>query len=106
MACGAAVVSLVKLIERAFQWEARVRGGKSMQDIADHEKLHRSYVGRVVRLAFLAPDIIEAILEGRHKPDLKVKRFFADLPMDWAEQRQMLGFPAQWRARTMRTSPR
>jgi hypothetical protein len=48
-----------------------------------------------VRLAFLAPDIVEAILEGRHKPDLKVKRFFSELPMDWAEQRQVLGFPAR-----------
>jgi hypothetical protein len=87
--------SLVKLLECAFQWETQVRGGQSMQGIADQEKLDRSYVGRVVRLAFLAPDIVEAILEGCHKPDLKVKRFFADLPMDWAEQRQLLGFPAQ-----------
>src|SRR6185437_1138744 len=85
--------SLLKLLERAFQWEAQVRGGKSMQDIAKQEKLDRSYVTRVVRLAFLAPDIVEAILEGRHKPDLKVKRFFTDMPIAWAEQRRVLGFP-------------
>jgi len=43
-------------------------------------------------LAFLAPDIIQAIYEGRQPPGLKIKRLCAQLPFDWAEQRRVLGF--------------
>lgn len=46
-------------------------------------------------LAWLAPDITEAILEGRQPRGLTVKRLLAKLPMDWEEQRWVLGFDAQ-----------
>jgi hypothetical protein len=44
------------------------------------------------RLAWLAPDIVEAILDGRQPKALTVKRLLAKLPMDWADQRRALGF--------------
>jgi site-specific DNA recombinase len=53
-----------------------------------------SYVTRVFRLAFLAPDIIEAILQGKQPPELSVRKLMDDtrLPLNWNEQRVRLGF--------------
>jgi hypothetical protein len=49
-----------------------------------------SYVTRLVRLTFLAPDITASILSGQHDPDLTVSSLMADtrLPLDWTEQRR------------------
>ncbi len=49
---------------------------------------------RIARLAFLAPDIITAILEGRQPPSLTPRRLMkhAAIPLDWKDQRKALGF--------------
>jgi site-specific DNA recombinase len=51
-------------------------------------------IGRRIRLAFLAPDIVEAILEGRQPADLNLTRLkqLGQLPLAWADQRSLLGF--------------
>ncbi len=67
----------------------------SPSKIAARENLSKGYVMRVLPLAFLVPDIVQAIYEGRQPPDLKVKRLCAQLPLDWSEQRRTLGFPAR-----------
>ncbi len=61
--------------------------------IARQEGLTRSYVCRVLRLAFLAPDITEAILDGRQPAELTAERLVrcSDLPLCWQEQRRVLG---------------
>jgi len=53
-----------------------------------------SYGSRLLRLAFLAPDIVLTIFEGRQPKELSTSRLIAmtDLPLDWVEQRQVLGF--------------
>jgi hypothetical protein len=53
-----------------------------------------SYATRLFRLTLLAPDIVSAILSGRHPPELTARRLMDDtrLPLDWNEQRQRLGF--------------
>ena len=88
--------ALVKVLCRAHDWFARLATGKvqSAADIARDEGLTRSYVTRVVRLAFLAPDITEAILGGRQPPDLNAERLVrrSRLPLDWDDQRRLLGF--------------
>ena len=63
-------------------------------ELARHEKLNRSYYSRVVRLAYLAPDITRAILEGRQPPGLSAARLIehSGLPVTWPEQRKALGF--------------
>jgi site-specific DNA recombinase len=50
---------------------------------------------RVLRLAYLAPDIIEAIVEGRQPPELTANKLvrFKNFPLDWPGQREALGFP-------------
>jgi site-specific DNA recombinase len=51
---------------------------------------------RYLRLAFLAPDIVEAIVAGRQPPGISVRKLTNDsqLPSDWVEQRRLLNFPA------------
>jgi len=67
----------------------------SFRQIAKRENLSAGYVSRVMPLAFLAPDIVQAIYEGRQAADLKVKALSAHLPIEWTEQRRVLGFPAR-----------
>jgi hypothetical protein len=48
---------------------------------------------RVLRLSFLAPDLIEAILNGWQPPELTLERFRRPIPLEWARQRQYFSFP-------------
>jgi site-specific DNA recombinase len=89
-------IVLIKTIALAHDWFHRLRTGQapSVHDIAKAESVDRSHVSRVLRLAFLAPDIVEAIVDGRHPVELTAKRLLLreDLPLHWREQRQRLGF--------------
>jgi site-specific DNA recombinase len=49
-------------------------------------------VRRILRLVYLAPDVVLAIAEGRHPPTLVLQRLLRPIPLAWAEQRQTLGF--------------
>jgi site-specific DNA recombinase len=66
-----------------------------VREIAKHDGLDPSDVGRILQLAFLAPDIVEAILAGRQPLDLTAKRLkrVGTLPLGWQDQRRLLGFP-------------
>ena len=87
---------LVKTIARAHQWFNELVTGQvqNMAEIALREGTDRSYVARIVDLAFLAPDITESIVAGQHPADLTVSKLtkHMDLPFDWSEQCQLLGF--------------
>jgi hypothetical protein len=86
---------LIKAIVRAHQWFEMLKNRtvQSITDIAKAEHLPRTYVSSVMPFALLAPDIIEAILEGTQPIDLNLDRLInAPLPLDWAEQRSVLGF--------------
>jgi hypothetical protein len=56
--------------------------------------IRQTHVGRVLRLAYLAPDIIEAIVSGRQPVELSAQSLLYrhDLALDWAKQREQLGF--------------
>jgi DNA invertase Pin-like site-specific DNA recombinase len=88
---------LTRLVARGWAWRQRIEAGAvdSLQAIATGENLTASYVGRVLRLAYLAPDILEAIVAGRAPPSLTAQRllYLDDLPLDWVGQRARLGFP-------------
>jgi DNA invertase Pin-like site-specific DNA recombinase len=87
--------ALVKLIARASTMRDRLlREGLSMRELARREKLSSPYVSRVIRLAFLAPEIVTAILKGRQPIELTAEKLVRDsrLPLSWAQQRQQLGF--------------
>jgi site-specific DNA recombinase len=59
--------------------------------------LSKSYVARLLRLGFLAPDITAAILANRHPPQMTVDRLRGHIPLDWNEQRRLFGFDAAGR---------
>tara|TARA_R110002110_G_scaffold85816_4_gene223932 strand:- start:276127 stop:277149 length:1023 start_codon:yes stop_codon:yes gene_type:complete len=94
-ASGVPDPSLVRLVVQARDWWERLLAGEvaTAADIARSEGLTRSHVTRVIRLAFLAPDIVQAILDGNAPPDLTAERLLkrTDLPLDWIDQRQLLG---------------
>jgi hypothetical protein len=79
-------VGLVRLLARAHSVRRRLFEERStIGEVARAEDLIPSYVTRLVRLTFLAPDITASILSGRHDPDLTVSRLMADtrFPLDW-----------------------
>jgi site-specific DNA recombinase len=89
------ISSLLKAIARGHQWHEWIMNGEvsSMVAIANRLGLTERYVGRILECAFLAPDIVEAILDGRQPTDLTFQKLTRQLPLSWVEQRQQLGFP-------------
>jgi len=93
----AADPGLLRVIARAHDYQGRL-----MQDpnltvpaIASHERLTIGYLSRLLRLPSLAPDIITAIINGKNPPQLtakKLMRLAPQIPVDWTEQRKLLGF--------------
>ena len=87
---------LLSLIANAHRWFSELQSGnaKSVHDLATRHGVHWADVSRTLPLAFLAPDIVEAILMGFHPVDLTVTRLrrMQNLPTSWARQRQLLGF--------------
>jgi hypothetical protein len=88
--------ALIKAVVRAHRWFDDLASGRagSFRDIAKAEGVTHRYVGHLMPLAFLAPDIVAAILAGTQPVDLTVeiltKRI--DLPLGWGEQKDLLGF--------------
>ena len=85
---------LLKTIARAQRWFDQLLSGqtKSLAAIAAREGLNYRFVGKIIRMAFLAPEIVEAIAEGRQPPELSsellTKRI--RLPLDWGAQKRLL----------------
>ena len=80
---------MVKAIARAFRWREMLENGThaTIAEIAAAEKINESYVGRVLRLTLLAPDIVEAILSGRQPPKLQLESLLRRFPVAWQGQR-------------------
>ena len=80
--------TLVKALARAFRWRKLLETGvhSTVADIARAEKINSSYVSRILRLTLLAPDIVEAILDGRQSPGLQLDALMKPLPVRWREQ--------------------
>jgi len=86
-------VALVRLLARAHDIKHRLLHDRlTIDEIAKADGLMPSYVTRLVRLAFLAPDITASILSGRHDPELTATRLMADtrFPLSWIDQRRAL----------------
>jgi hypothetical protein len=85
--------TLVKALARAFRWKRKLEsdGFNTIADLAAHEKIASTYVTRVLRLNLIAPDIIEAILDGKHAPKLTLSVLLKPFPIDWNEQTVHLG---------------
>lgn len=84
--------AMVKAIARAFRWRDMLESGyyATIREIANAEKINESYVGRVLRLTLLAPELVEDILGGRQSASLQLDGLMRRFPVEWSEQRQKI----------------
>ncbi|WP_198370646.1 hypothetical protein [Roseomonas rosulenta] len=84
--------ALVKALARAFRYQKLLDEGRyvSISEMAAAEKIERGYSGTLLRLTLLAPDLVEAILDGRQPEGLGSRQFFEAFPAEWSEQRDAL----------------
>lgn len=92
--------SMIKMLGKAFYWQRLIDSGEVLHasDLARKLKLEPGWVAEVLRLTLLAPDIVEAVLEGKQPRQLNfhLLRGREDaLPRLWHEQREAVGLPAQ-----------
>ena len=59
----------------------------SIREMAQAERIERGYLGEMLRLTLLAPDIVEAVLNGTQGVELSLRRLLAGVPLVWAQQR-------------------
>jgi hypothetical protein len=81
--------TLVKALARAWRWQRMLDEGiyATVSEIGDTEHISKSYVSRILRLALLAPDIVDRILAGSADQSLMLERLERPLPASWQEQR-------------------
>ncbi len=87
------VTSLVKAVARSYHWCQRIKNGEvsDATSLARQAGIHPRYVRKILDWAFLAPDIVEAILHGRQPLDLTLETFRKGVPLSWEAQRRKLG---------------
>ena len=81
--------TLVKALARAFRWRRMLESGvvSTVGEIAVREKINKSYVSRVLRLTLLAPDIVEAIMDGRQGSEVTLPGLMEGVAVGWGDQR-------------------
>jgi hypothetical protein len=86
--------TLVKALVRAHRWRGKIESGqaKSITDLAEQEGVTDAYVCRLLPLTCLAPDIVEAILDGRQPKGMRLAEMLGNGSLAWEEQRRAWGF--------------
>lgn len=84
--------ALVKALARAFRYQRLLNEGRyaSISEMAVGERVERGFLGTVLRMSLLAPDLVEAILNGRQPAGATLSRLAARIPAAWASQRAEL----------------
>jgi hypothetical protein len=92
--------ALVKALARAFRYQKLLDEGRyaSINEIAAAERIERGYLGTLLQLKLLVPDIVEAILNVQQPADLTLPRLMRPFPTAWPEQRG-----AAWRCNPLRS---
>jgi hypothetical protein len=87
--------TLIKALARAHRWKRMLDDGRygTVTELAAGEKLDRGYLGKILMLTLLAPDIVEAIMDGRQPAELGVHVLREGFPVEWGRQR--LAFVAE-----------
>lgn len=80
--------TLVKALARAFRWKRMLESGEfvTIAELAEREGIASSYLTRVMSLTLLAPDIVEAILDGKQGPEVTLARLIERFPFEWEGQ--------------------
>ena len=81
--------TLVKALARAFRWKRMLESGEyaAIAELAEREGIAPSYMTRVLRLTLLAPNIVEAILDGKQGPEVTLANVLEPFPVEWERQR-------------------
>lgn len=81
-------ITLIKAVARAFRWRRMLESGRfgTINELASAEKINSSYVSRLLRLTLLAPDLVEAILDGRQAEGMTLPELMKGVPTIWANQ--------------------
>lgn len=82
--------AMVKALARAFRWRKLLETGAygTIDEIAKAEKINPSYVSRVLRMTLLAPEFVEAIVDGRQGAELTLEKVMEPVSVCWGDQRQ------------------
>ena len=83
---------LLRAIARAWNWRRQLERGEAptIQDIAAAEKISDRFIGRMLRLAYLSPAVLEKILLHRRPSAVSIKELAAATELPWAEQEKMV----------------
>ena len=87
---------MVNALAKARRWQKMLDIGDAptVRQLAEQEKVDQSFMARVLRLNNLAPDIVNAILNGRTPDTLSLETLRGSIPLAWQEQREKWGFQA------------
>ncbi|SOC24337.1 hypothetical protein [Stappia indica] len=85
--------TLVKALARAFRWKRMLEAGEfaTIAELAEREGMAPSYMTRVLRLTLLAPEIVEAILDGKQGPEVTLAQCLEPFSPSWNEQKSAFG---------------
>ena len=89
--------TLIKALVRAHRWRRRIETGqaKSITDLAEQEGVTDAYVCRLLPLTCLAPEIVDAILDGRQPKGLRLAEMLGNGPLEWRKQRSAWRVPSR-----------
>jgi hypothetical protein len=84
--------TMIKVIARGFRWQRLLYDGTyaTIEDLAAAEKINPSYVSRILRLAYLSPVVVQAIMDGKHPAWLTMRHLLEPFPTDWKQQEKKL----------------
>lgn len=80
--------AMIKAVARAYRWREMLENGSyaSIAEIATAEQINESYLGRVLRLTLLAPELVESILNGSQPAEINLDVLMHPFPIEWDEQ--------------------
>ena len=87
--------AMVKALARAFRWRKMLDAGvhSTLEDLARAKGLAPSYVSGILRLTLFAPEMVEAILDGRQPAELRLDSLLAGFPLGWSRQSNKISNP-------------
>jgi hypothetical protein len=85
--------AMVEALARAFRWRKMLDTGvhATLEDLAKAKGVAVSYVSRMLRLTLLAPEIVQAILDGRQPAELQLEDLLDGFPLEWTRQSNTMG---------------
>jgi len=90
----ATIQAIQSALAKALEWNQALvsRTASSMTELAEKHHVTQRYIAHLIKLAYLAPDIVDAINSSSIPQELALDRLKKGIPLDWAKQREALGF--------------